>query len=75
MSSQDPPGPRGRLSRSGRFLPLVKPVTIAPPTGEFDQDDAYAEVSIERHPILDETPVPEGTGEDDEDDDALTPPR
>ncbi len=83
-TDDDPKGPRGRLSRSGRFLPLVKPATIAPPIGEFDEEDDYAEVSIERGaveetpipvmtPVADDDPAPDA--DDDPDADALTPPR
>ena len=81
MSSEDPTSRRGRLSRSGRCLPLVKPATIAPPTretGEFEEDDDYAEVSIERGHV-EETPIPVMTPVADDDgdpgDDELTPPR
>ena len=49
-----PPGPpaadpqRGRLRRSGRMLPLVRPGTIAPPVRPTDDaPDDYDEVSIE----------------------------
>lgn len=73
---EDPKGHRGRLSRSGRFLPLVKPATIAPPapgTELEDEDDDYAEVSIERGVIVEtDDPPPD---DDDPDDDAVTPPR
>jgi len=68
-------GDRGRLSRSGRFLPLVKPATIAPPSPGAeveDEDDDYAEVSIERG-VVEETG--ESGPDDDADDDAVTPPR
>jgi hypothetical protein len=81
VSPQDPkPGRRGRLSQSGRFLPLVKPATIAPPlVSEFDEDDDYAEVSIERGVIEVEIEPPaagdEADAGDDEGDEELTPPR
>lgn len=39
---------RGRLRRSGRMLPLVRPGTIAPPVQPVeDAADDYDEVSIE----------------------------
>lgn len=82
MSAEDPTGRRGRLSRSGRFLPLVKPATIAPPDGELDQEDEYAEISIERGPIVGmSTPVPAEPGgpdpdaDEDEVADEVTPAR
>ena len=53
---------RGRLQRSGRMLPLVRPGTIAPPVkpGE-DVPDDYDEVSIEPS-------IPESDDEPDEED-------
>ncbi|HUS67493.1 MAG TPA: hypothetical protein VMZ28_23310 [Kofleriaceae bacterium] len=75
----DPKGHRGRLSRSGLRLPLVKPATIAPPApgAELeDEDDDYAEVSIERGVIEEAEEPPAGEDADaDPDDDAVTPPR
>ena len=75
MASQDPKqGGRGRLSRSGRFLPLVKPPTIAPPIGdeaELDEGDDYAEVSIERGVV---EVVIEPRPDEDEDEDGGSAP-
>ena len=75
----DPKGHRGRLSRSGLRLPLVKPATIAPPSpgaAPDDEDDDYAEVSIERGVIEEVAEPPKDEDADqDADEDAVTPPR
>jgi hypothetical protein len=41
---------RRRLTSSGRFLPLLKPDTIAPPTGPADVTPDDYEISIESDP-------------------------